>query len=170
MIDGILMGDDERKRLNRRQLLKAGAWAAPALVLATAAPAAANASPATANTLPAPAPAAALPTVTVDAVTLGNSGPRYDVSVGTRNNVASTASATVIATISVTPVGVGTWPDGTTTPRSVSAVVPVGGTATLAFPTFSRVNNAKDQAYYTITFTVNGVADAGLTRTGELKR
>lgn len=158
MIDGILMGDDERKRLNRRQLLKAGAWAAPALVLATAAPAAANTSPATA------------PAVTVDAVTLGNSGPRYDVSVGIRNSVESTASATVIATISVTPVGVGTWSDGTTTPKSDSAVVPVGGTATLAFPTFRRDSNAKDKAHYTITFTVDGVADASLTRTGELRR
>lgn len=40
----------DRKTLDRRQLLKAGAWAAPVIVLATAAPAAANTSGTTPTT------------------------------------------------------------------------------------------------------------------------
>lgn len=42
-LEGAFDGSD-RKTLDRRQLLKAGAWAAPVIVLATAAPAAANTS------------------------------------------------------------------------------------------------------------------------------
>lgn len=47
-LDGAFDGSD-RRTLDRRQLLKAGAWAAPVIVLATAAPAAAT-SPTDANT------------------------------------------------------------------------------------------------------------------------
>ena len=51
---------EERRTLDRRQLLKAGAWAAPVLVLATAAPAAAASTP---------DPAPAQPAVDIDVYT-----------------------------------------------------------------------------------------------------
>ncbi|MDE0545358.1 hypothetical protein [Microbacterium sp. C7(2022)] len=146
------------RALDRRQLLKAGAWSAPTLALAVAVPAAGAATQA-------------------EEIPVQPSTPHIDIS-GRKLTVSIQASSsetvTVIAEMTVTPDNSGKWdvPDKDAQSKSsyaITEVIPAGGTVTLTFPTFTRKSNANNKVYYTVTYTINGTAAPSLTHTAELR-
>lgn len=115
--------------VSRRQLVKAGAWAAPAIVLTTAVPAAS---------------ASGTRSVQVLSLASGQTGPWTDITVRVRNDNA-VESATV--TVSLTASG------GITlvAPTTRTLVIPAGGTAD--FTGFGRVSTGNNGQGHTITAT-----------------
>ncbi|SFI55772.1 hypothetical protein SAMN04487751_2108 [Microbacterium saccharophilum] len=99
------------------------------------------------------------------------SAKQYTVSM----DASSTKPVTIVATMTVTPATAGTWTtpnannNQTTGSYSIAKVFPSGSTQTFTFPAFARVDNANDTVFYSITSTVDGVADASMTRSGELR-
>ncbi|MBW9110972.1 hypothetical protein [Microbacterium ureisolvens] len=137
--------------IDRRKLLKMGVWAAPVVVLATAAPAAAASGPLTEQQ------AAAL--IAPSAPTNASTDKKV---VAVKVAVNGTASTVIIATITVSPSGQGTW-NGVAAPANGQSsfttqpvTIPAGGSTTITFPEFQRGNQGH-QLTFTVSFSVNGV-------------
>jgi len=143
--------ESDNNGLDRRKLLKIGVWAAPVVVLATAAPAAAASGPLTEQQ------AAAL--ITPSAPTNPSTDKKV---VAVKVAVNGTAATVIVATVSVSPSGQGTW-KGVSAPANAQpsfiaqpVTIPAGGSTTITFPEFQRSNQGH-QLTFTVSFTVNGV-------------
>lgn len=143
----------DRRTIDRRQLLRAGAWAAPVIVLATAAPAAATSvDPASAGTGNVPASALFVDAYSVsDLNGNGTHGPLSWAGgqVGYWNAVQGIAVATFLWTAVLTK------PGGTTlTIASGSGNVPVG--QALVIPAQDVAQKPIAAGKYTLTLTIYG--------------
>ncbi|SFI55919.1 MULTISPECIES: hypothetical protein [Microbacterium] len=146
--------------LNRRQLLRAGAWAAPALVLATAAPAAAASAP-----MP-PTPVFSdhftwgTPTLNVyhNAIQLNHAALRYK----------GPGTITGTITISVTPTPAAGWIMEMHNPRNGSFALTGNQEISIGFaahlPNYPRIPNGTYTLTATLTFKRTG-APAGTPNT-----
>ena len=122
--------------IDRRKLLKIGAWGAPAVILAAAVPAA-TASVGTTQSFTSPT------------VTIGGTKKSPQVT------ISGTASGAWVAVLTVTNAKSGdTWDDGAagTAPQTKAGA---GGTGTVTFPVFKKKDNGDRN--YTLTVTINNV-------------
>lgn len=151
--------ESDRKTLDRRQLLRAGAWAAPVIVLATAAPAAANTS---LNTTPTTGNA------NVDAAALAvNAYGLYDLNAGGSHGPLGWAGGQVGYWNAVNGVSVATFtwtvlltrPDMTTT-TVASGVANVAAGDSLTIPQQDVAQKPMMAGTYTLTLTVSGTGNS----------
>jgi hypothetical protein len=131
-----------RTRIDRRQLLKAGAWATPAVVLATAAPAHA-------------ASGVTIQVANIQATATAGKGAEatYAGTVTVTNDTTKPVSVTVILTsadVAVAP-----------TPAEQTVIVPAAGTESVSF-TMGTANNGAGK---TVTASVSST-QTGLTLVG----
>lgn len=143
------------RTVDRRSLLKAGAWAAPAIVVAAA------------------VPAAAASVVGTNSVTVGAT-PTVNALNGNRVSVAVSGTAaqsiTITGVLKVTPKpgsAAGSWDDGTAGSVSKPVVVNVaaGQSATLTLPTYKK-HDANAQYTFELLVTWGDQGQFSAVRTG----
>lgn len=134
------------KGLSRRQLVKAGVWAAPVVVLATASPAAATSGQLSAGNAP------GFPAVNGNQITVS-----VTATPGT--------SVTVTGVMTVSPAD-GSWQDATGAAGSRTTTATTTGTssATLTFPVYKKKSNNVTYTW-TVLLTAPGYPNQTLTGT-----